>query len=178
MGSEQHAKMLSPHWEIIRWNLLGNMFTLSLCNMLACIFELTNCRCSQCRQISKSTSAATPFFDWLVEKAEVWGGRILPPATKSLFFFFATFPYNNRYWQDGFGTWQSCSPSYIQPQHPLWRQLWPEPRRGIKWWWWVCASDLMCLHISCHSLLCLSFHSILKLFQHILFLDPKKSMTF
>lgn len=107
------------------------------------------------RQISKSSSASTPFFDWLVEMAEVRGGRKNSPPSCNLgvlvFSFLTSLIAFFRHWQDGLGTWQSCTPGYIQPQHPLWRHPWPEPRGGINWWWWACAYDLMCLYISCHS---------------------------
>lgn len=36
------------------------------------------------RQISKSSSASTPFFDWLVEMAEVRGGRKNSPPSCNL----------------------------------------------------------------------------------------------
>lgn len=71
---------------------------------------------------------------------------------------FSFLPAFFRHWQDGLSTWQSCTPSYIQPQHPLWRHPWPEPRGGINWWWWACGSDLMCLYISCHSFFFYVYH--------------------
>lgn len=46
-------------------------------------FELTKYRCVPCRQISKSTSPAAPFFHWLTETpaaAGGGGGRILHPS--------------------------------------------------------------------------------------------------
>lgn len=40
---------------------------------------------------SKSTSYPTPLFDWLLEKAEVGGGRILHPDLGVIIFYFAFF---------------------------------------------------------------------------------------
>lgn len=42
------------------------------------VFQLTKCRCTQ---ISKSTSSAAPFFDWLVENGKSWRRTVSPPSS-------------------------------------------------------------------------------------------------
>lgn len=81
---------------------------------------------------------AAPFSHWLTAP----GGRenSLPSfeflcvcvcQNSSFKLFFFSHGFLTRRWHDGVGTRQSCSPSHLQPQQPLWKQLWARCWGGI-----------------------------------------------
>lgn len=80
---------------------------------------------------------------WLADvSGRSWRRQNSPHCCTFSLIYFPSFLHRSRH--HGLSTWQSCSPGYFQPHHPLWR-LWPESNGGIRRWRWVCA-----LHVSTH----------------------------
>ena len=125
-------------------------------------FDLTKYRCAKCRQISKSTSASAPFFDWLVEMAEERGGRILHPAVIYLSYLLSLLSLQKTVRWPQHMT-KLYSRLYSTPPSPLEISLvWTKRRNSL-----MMVSMSFWLDVSLHIISQLfTFHSISNIFTH------------